>query len=172
MTSDKMSHTELRCSLLIEEGEQVAHHDEERPWEGGDNRFNLGSFLCHPLNFWSWPKRKEKRINVSKDWTIMTSLKCCSYSLSTPAAVKSCVRCINQSKFWHKEMLWQVFKLLRCHGSVDLLCLWWKIQVFMGSKQPAGRFTTLISCANCDSEFWFWKNRIGPTGITSRLWER
>lgn len=54
------------CSLLIEESEKVAYHDEERPGEGGDNRFNLGGFLCHPLDFWSWQKEKEQDDKMSK----------------------------------------------------------------------------------------------------------
>lgn len=51
---------DLHRSLLIEESEKVTHHDEERPWEGGDDRFNLGSFLCLALNFWFWQQKKRR----------------------------------------------------------------------------------------------------------------
>lgn len=47
----RVPHAGLCCGLLIKESEKVTHHDEERPWEGGDNRFNLNSFLCLALDF-------------------------------------------------------------------------------------------------------------------------
>lgn len=52
-----ISHMGLSCSLLIEESEKVAQHDEERTWESRDNCFNLGSFLCLPLDFCLMTKR-------------------------------------------------------------------------------------------------------------------
>lgn len=47
-----MSHSGvcLRGSLLIEESEEVTYHDEERPREGGEDRFNLGRFLRLPFD--------------------------------------------------------------------------------------------------------------------------
>lgn len=45
------SHTEGGSSLLVEEGEKVAHHDDEGPREGGNNRLDLGRFLCVVVDF-------------------------------------------------------------------------------------------------------------------------
>lgn len=164
--SDRISHTGLSCSLLIEESKKVTHYDEERPWEGGDNHFNLGSFLCHPLDFCTWQKGKRKGAkwqDEQKKITIITSFICCSYNFSMPAAIKSSLknRCLNHPKFCLKEKLSQVLKLLWWGGWVDMLGHWREIYVFMGSKQPAGSFKTLISCANCDSEFLFYKAELG-----------
>lgn len=42
-----------RSSLLVEEGEEVAHHDDEGPREGGNNRLDLGRFFCVVVDFWT-----------------------------------------------------------------------------------------------------------------------
>lgn len=41
----------LSVGLLVEEGEKVAHHDEERPREGGNDRFDLSGFFRLLLDF-------------------------------------------------------------------------------------------------------------------------
>lgn len=74
ISSDRISHTGLCCSLLIEESEKVAQHNEERPWEGGDNRFNLGSSFCHPLDFWSWQRKGKIWVKAKTTNTVLYSV--------------------------------------------------------------------------------------------------
>lgn len=65
------------CSLLVEEGKKVAHHDEERTWEGGKDQFNLGGFLHLLLNFWTikgkCPKLNLKNKHLIKSFKVLVS---------------------------------------------------------------------------------------------------